>query len=249
MANVWVYSLISVVFVSLISLVGVLTIFLTKDFLRKLILLMVSFSAGALLGDVFFHLLPELVESAGLTVLISFYILSGILLFFTLEKFIIWHHCHNIQNGEECHPFVYTNLIGDALHNFIDGMIIADSFLISLPLGIATTMAVIFHEIPQEIGDFGVLLHAGFGKARALMYNFLSAVAAILGAITVLIIGSQSEDFSLFVVALSAGGFIYIACSDLIPELHKESVTKKSFLQFSFFVCGLVVMALLLFIE
>ncbi len=249
MANVWIYSLISVVFVSLISLIGVLTLFLTKDFLRKLILLLVSFSAGALLGDVFFHLLPKLVEGGGLTVWISFYILSGILLFFVLEKFIIWHHCHNIQNGAECHPFVYTNLIGDALHNFIDGMIIAGSFLISLPLGIITALAVVFHEIPQEIGDFGVLLHAGFSRGKVIIYNLLSAVTAILGAIVVLTIGGQSENFSLFVVALTIGGFIYIACSDLIPELHKESTLGKSFLQFSFFVFGLIIMALLLFLE
>ena len=147
------------------------------------------------------------------------------------------------------HPLALMNIVGDATHNFIDGLIIAGSYLVSIPVGIATTLAVIFHEIPQEIGDFGVLLHGGFSKQKALMFNFLSALTAILGAVVALLISSFVENITIFLAPFAAGIFIYIAGTDLIPELHKEVEVKKSFIQLLWFVLGIGVMLALLLLE
>jgi len=144
------------------------------------------------------------------------------------------------------HPVALMNLIGDGLHNLIDGMIIAGSYLVSIPLGIATTIAVVLHEIPQEMGDFGVLLHGGFNKTRALLFNFITALTAVLGAVIALVIGSNIENFSLVAISITIGGFIYIAGSDLIPELHKETGSKQALGQILGFLAGVGVMALLL---
>jgi len=230
MLESWLYALVSVVIVSLISLVGIFTLTINENILKRALLLLVSFAAGALLGDVFIHLLPEVVKESGFTIEVSLYILFGILIFFILEKFIQWRHCHS-------------------LHNLIDGMIIAGSYLASVPLGIATTIAVVLHEIPQEMGDFGVLLHGGFNKARALLFNFITALTAVLGAVIALVIGSNIENFSLVAISITIGGFIYIAGSDLIPEMHKTSVpASKSVAQLIAFVGGMFVMLLLLLV-
>ena len=257
MVTVWFYTLLSVAVVSAISLVGAATLYFRADFLRKTLLFLVSFSAGALLGDVFLHLLPEAMEEASSVMSVSVLVLAGITLFFILEKFIHWFHRHEYthwflpphEDKKEVSPMVLTNLIGDGLHNFIDGMLIAGSFLISVPVGIATTLAVAFHEIPQEIGNFGVLIHSGLSARRALWLNFLSALTAVLGAVVVLVAGAQSEAFLAFIIALTIGGFIYIAGSDLIPELHKESSIKGSVYQVIFFLLGVGIMALLLLLE
>lgn len=256
MLSIWLYTLISVVIVSLISLIGAITLYFRQELMRKALLFLVSFSAGALLGDVFLHLLPELFEDTESIEYLSLLILGGIVIFFILEKFIHWFHRHEYTHwlsppheDKEVHPMAFTNLIGDSLHNFIDGMIIAASFLVSIPVGIATTLAVAFHEIPQEIGNFGVLVHAGMGKGRALWFNFLSALTAIGGALVVLFFGTEVETFLTIIVALTIGGFIYIAGSDLIPELHKEESTEKSIYQVIFFCIGIGVMALLLLLE
>lgn len=248
MNPVWIYSLASVFIVSAISLIGAFALFIKENLLRQVLFVLVSLSAGAIFGDVFLHLLPELVEENSLSLSSSFFILAGILLFFILEKFIIWRHCHGVVCEEHPHSFAYTNLAGDALHNFIDGMIIAGAYLISVPVGIATTLAVIFHEIPQEIGDLGILIYAGFSRAKALIFNLFSALAAVIGALVVLIIGAGFESFLTFVVSLTIGVFIYIAGSDLIPELHKESTAGKSAVQSLFFLLGIGLMALLLFV-
>src|SRR3989344_5572339 len=167
MFNYIAYTLISVLIVSLISLVGVLTLSLKASTIKKWLIYLVSFSAGALLGDVFIHLLPEIAEEPGFGLDISLYILSGILFSFIVEKVINWRHCHHPTTKEHPHPFVLMNLFGDFLHNFVDGLIIGASYLASIPVGIATTIAVVLHEIPQEIGDFGILLHGGFSKNKA----------------------------------------------------------------------------------
>ena len=172
MENVWLYTLASVFIVSLISLIGIFTITLGTNILKKILLFLVSFSAGALLGDTFIHLIPEMAES-GFTIKTSACILSGIILFFIIEKFLHWRHCHIPTSKQHPHPLAAVNLVGDGLHNFIDGTLIAGSYLVSVPLGISTTIAVILHEIPQEMGDFGVLLYAGVRRFRALFYNFL----------------------------------------------------------------------------
>ena len=255
MFSVWLATLISVLAVSAISLVGAVTLYFRVDFLRKILLFLVSFSAGALLGDVFLHLLPEAVENASSVLGVSVLILAGITLFFVLEKFIHWFHRHEYTHWflpphedrtKIVHPMALTNLIGDGLHNLIDGMVIAGSFMISVPVGVATTLAVMFHEIPQEIGNFGVLIHSGLSRRRALWFNFLSALTAVFGAVAVLLAGTRSETLITFIVAVTIGGFVYIAGSDLIPELHKEQSMRNAAYQVLFFALGISVMALLL---
>jgi zinc and cadmium transporter len=246
---IWFYTLVSVVIVSLISLVGVLYFFIEKNKLYRSLIYLVSFSAGALLGDAFIHLIPEAYEININKIKVSIYLLSGILLFFILEKIIHWRHCHEEPCETHPHPFSYVILIGDSVHNFIDGLIIGASYLVSIPVGVATTVAVIFHEIPQEIGDFGSLIYGGFSRLKAIVFNFISAAFAILGAVIVLIFGTGSEHLVNFLVPFAAGGFIYIASSDLIPELHKNTEIKKSLLQIFMFVIGIVLMLSLLLFE
>jgi zinc and cadmium transporter len=249
MANIWLYSIVSVLIVSSISFLGLLTFAVKADKLKKILLYMVSFSAGALFGDAFIHLLPEVVEEAGFSPSISLYVLFGIGFSFIIEKFIHWRHCHIPSSKEHIHPFAMMNLLGDGVHNFIDGIIIGASYLASVPVGIATTLAVILHEVPSEIGDFGVLLHGGFSKGKALFYNFVTALTAVLGAIVSLLISSYLENITTFLVPFAAGTFIYIAGSDLIPEIHKEVEVKKSLLQFIAIVLGVLIMMSLLLLE
>jgi len=248
MPNVWIYTLVSVFIVSSISFLGLLTLSINTEKLKKILLYLVSFSAGALFGDVFIHLLPEIIEEVGFGLKISVYVMMGIGFFFVIEKFIHWRHCHIPHSKEHIHPFAMMNLLGDGVHNFIDGIIIGASYLASIPVGIATTLAVILHEIPSEIGDFGVLLQGGFSKGKALFYNFITALTAVIGAILALLIGSFVDNLTTFLIPFAAGGFIYIAGSDLIPELHKEVEVKKSLLQFIAIVLGVLVMVLLLFL-
>jgi len=250
MANPWLYSLVSVIIVSLVSLIGVSTLSMKEEDLRRIVLYFVSFSAGGLFGDVFIHLIPEVVREVGFTLDISLYILLGIISSFVVEKLLQWRHCHIPTSVDHPHPFAYMNLFGDGVHNFIDGSIIAGSYIVSFPLGLATTLAVIFHEIPQEIGDFGVLVYGGFKRSRALFFNFLSAQTAVLGAIFSLILGFRFGNFTVFLIPFAAGNFIYIAGSDLIPELHKENTSlSKSLLQLLAFIFGVLVLLSLLFLQ
>jgi len=247
--EIWIYSLMSVVIVSLISLIGVFTLVLRKKFLESILLILVSFAVGGLFGDAFIHLIPEAFAKLGVRPIVSLLVLLGILIFFVLEKFIRWRHCHIPTSKAHPHPVVFMNLIGDGVHNLIDGMVIAASYMVSLPIGLATTLAVILHEIPQEIGDFGILVHGGLSTSRALGFNFLSALTAILGAVLSLIIGPFIKDYSLFILPVTAGGFIYMAGSDLIPELHLENDARISLLQFCAIVFGIGIMGLLLFLH
>jgi zinc and cadmium transporter len=248
MMAVWLYTIGSVFLVSLISLAGVFSISIDEKRLAKMLLFMVSFAAGALLGDAFLHLLPESVED-GLGLKVSVFILVGILAFFVLEKIISWRHCHIPTSDEHPHPVGIMNLVGDGFHNLLDGMIIAGSYLVSLPLGISTTIAVILHEIPQEIGDFGILVHAGYSIRKALMFNFLSALTAVAGAVLTLSIGLKTESVSAFLVPFTIGSFVYIASADLIPELKKEVALKKSMLQLLFILLGAATMGVLLLLD
>ncbi len=246
--SIWSYSLISVVFVSLISLVGLFTLSIKEEKLKNILIYSISFSAGALFGDVFFHLLPEIIEENGLTVQISAFALMGIVFSLFIEKIIHWRHCHMPINKTHVHRFAYMNLFGDTIHNFIDGLIIGTAYLISIPVGFATTLAVIFHEIPQEIGDFGILIHAGIKRKRALLYNFLTASTAILGSIIAILLSSKIVGATTMLSAFAAGSFIYIAGSDLIPELHKETKLKISAVQIFTFILGIAIMYGLLFV-
>lgn len=248
--GVWVYTLLSVIVVSLISLVGILTLSIEKKSLNKILIFLVSLSAGVLIGDAFLHLIPEAAED-GFTTEIALLILGGMTLFFILEKFIHWKHCHLHPSHDHKPSYVIMNLIGDAVHNFIDGLLIAGSFLVDIRLGLATTFAVILHEIPQEIGDFGVLLHGGLSKKRAIAFNILTAIFAILGAIVALVLSTAIRFLPEYLIPLTAGGFIYIAASDLIPQIHhhKDKRVSQSFLELLIFVLGILMMYGLLFIE
>ena len=247
----WIYTIVSVAIVSLISLVGVFTLALKKDRLKKILLFLVSFAVGGLFGDALIHLVPESFKELGLNLVTSLLIVIGILIFFTVEKFLRWQHCHIPTSREHLHPVVTLNLVGDAVHNLIDGMIIAASFSVSIPIGLTTTLAVILHEIPQEIGDFGILIHGGLSVKKALTFNFLSALVSMLGAFLFFIIGPYIHNLSLYLLPITAGGFLYIAGSDLIPELHHGSDVRAvtAFWQFLWIVFGVMLMALLVFLE
>lgn len=246
--EIWIYSLLSVFLVSFISLVGLFTLSIKEEILKKILLYLVSFSVGGLLGDAFIHLLPEAIELNS-EISLSFYILLGLIVSFVVEKFIQWRHCHIPTSKEHPHPFAIMNLIGDSVHNFIDGLIIGASYLASFQIGIATTLAVILHEIPQEIGDFGVLIHGGFKRRKAIFLNFVTALTAVLGTVISLIVGSYVDNLNGFILPFAIGSFVYIASSDLIPELHKETKPLKSFIQLIMLVAGIIIMFSLLFLD
>lgn len=233
--------LVSTFLVSIISLVGIVTLAIRDELLHKIIFCFIGFSAGALIGSAFLHILPEALEKTSSITVFS-YLILGLTLFFLLERYFHWRHCHD----KDCHvhAFTYLNLFGEALHNFIDGIAIAASFVISIKLGIATTLAIILHEIPKELGNFGVLIYGGFSRWRALFYNFISALAAVIGALLGYFIADSINGFTNFIMPLTAGGFIYIAASDLIPEIHKETNQTKATLAFVAFLFGVIFMAL-----
>lgn len=244
------YIFASVALISLISFVGAVTLVLNRSLLHKGLFVLVSLAVGALLGDVFVHIIPEAYESIGNPTFVSLAIIVGIIAFFILEKALHWHHHHTSQHAEEFpHPIGRLLLVSDGVHNFIDGLIIAAAYLVSIEVGIATTIAVILHEIPQEIGNFGVLLHAGYSRAKALWFNFLSALTAIAGAVVALLLGSLAEGFALWLLPIAGGGFIYVALSDLIPELHKDKRLIQGVIQVIAIVVGIIAMTALLALE
>jgi zinc and cadmium transporter len=232
----------SVTAVSLIAFVGIIFIGLKEEKLKRLTMILVGFSSGTLLGGAFLHLLPESLNPDNDPATVLWYVMVGIVIFFTLEKFLYWRHCHE----KECptHTFVYLNLIGDGIHNFIDGMVIAATFMLSFELGFATTLAVIFHEVPQEIGDFGVLVYGGLNRKKALTYNFISAITAILGALATYFL-AYLRSIETLLVPFAAGGFIYIAATDLLPELHKKAHAGESIVQLIVILLGIALMAFL----
>lgn len=251
------FALLSILVVSGISLIGIVTFSIKNHVLSKLLTVFVAIATGALLGDAFIHLIPEAGEVLPLQE-IGLYILVGIAVFFILEKFLHWHHHHETHEADvtDCHdcdhhirPFGTLIIVSDIFHNVLDGAIIAASYFISVEVGIATTIAIALHEIPQEIGDFGVLLHAGYSKAQALVANFASALSAFFGAIVVFFIGTSFETWMPALSAIAAGGFIYIAIADLIPELHKDTGAKRSLVQFLFVALGVLAMLALTLFE
>ena len=233
------YILLATFIVSLISFVGVITLAFKDKILNKILLILIGLSAGALMGGAFLHLLPESVEnSTGLDVYLL--VLVGFIIFFLIEKVLHWRHCHK---GEcDVHTFRYMNLIGDSIHNFIDGLIMAASFVLSIPLGITTTIAIATHEIPQEIGDFGVLIYGGFSKKKAIILNFCVALTAVAGGIIGYFISNRIEHIVLYILPFAAGGFIYIAATDLVPEIRKELDMKKYMVTLFVFICGILLM-------
>ncbi len=238
--------LVSTFLVSTVSVIGILFLTLKEKMLGKILLMLVSFASGSLLGGAFLHLIPESLSMYDESVFTA--ILFGIVVFFLLEK-SLWRHCHE----RECpvHTFAYLNLFGDGIHNFVDGVIIAASYLSpptpNIPLGVAATWAVISHELPQEIGDFGILVYGGFSRTKALFYNFLTAITAIVGAAFTYFFSAYIPS-SAYLLAFAAGSFIYIATTDLIPELHKERSPARSVAQFVLLSLGIVFMWALKFV-
>ncbi|MBN1503280.1 ZIP family metal transporter [Candidatus Woesearchaeota archaeon] len=223
------------------SVVGIFFIAVNRKIFQRIILSLVGFSAGALIGGAFLHLIPEAIGDCDCNY-IFFYVILGIALFFLLERILHWHHCH--EGVCDVHTFTYMNLFGDGLHNFIDGLVILTAFKLSYSLGLTTTLMVITHELPQEIGDYAVLIHGGFSRVKALSYNFLSALTAILGALVGYFLFPLIGKLSEFLLPFAAGGFIYIAMSDLVPELHKEKDLSKSLVHFGLFSLGIGFMIL-----
>ncbi len=238
-------SIIAVSAVSLVSLVGMATLSLQQDALRKGLFLLVALAAGALIGDAFIHLIPEAFAEAG-TNEVAIAILAGILSFFLLEKFLHWHHSHGDEEFSpehgKIHPLGSLVLVSDGIHNFVDGLAIGAAFMVSPEIGIATTIAIALHEIPQEIGDFGLLLHAGFSRTKALLMNFLSALTAFLGLAVAFWIGGTFESLIPLIAAFTAGMFIYLALADLVPELQKTKQMGRSFLQVAVIIGGIALM-------
>lgn len=238
----FIYALIATIIVSIMSFVGVLTLVLNRPLLEKIVMVLVSFAAGALIGSAFFHLLPEALEEGGP---VFFMVIIGIIVFFIIETYLHWYHCHaghiHKHHKHKCpiKPMGYLNLIGDGVHNFVDGMIVASAFMVDLKLGAITTLAVIFHEIPQEIGDFGVLIYSGFTRGKALLFNFLSALTAVFGVVATYIFATRVDNVTPYLVPFAAGGFLYIAMTDLMAEIKEEEDIGKVTLQVFIFLAGI----------
>ena len=220
--------------VSLISLIGIFSLLLKDKWLDKTLFLLIGFAAGGLIGGAFLHLMPEALEQSQTNIFL--YVILGFISFFILEKYFYWRHCHN--GVCDVHAFTYLNLIGDGIHNFTDGLVIGASFIVSINFGIITTLVIIFHEVPQEIGDFAVLVYGGFNRFKALFFNFISALTCVLGTIVGYSLSTNIGKFSPFMLSFTAGGFVYIAACDLVPELHKQPGLKRSTLSMLAFLCG-----------
>lgn len=232
----------------LIGLIGVGSAFCSlRVFLKspQRLLLVVSFAAGALIGVSFLELLPEAVEaSPGVEVgKILLATLAGFVAFYILSRFLVWHHCHDKHClAQTSAPLI---IVGDILHNFLDGLAVAASFLVGFPVGIMTTLAIIFHEIPQEVGDFGVLLHSGYSKIKALAVNLISAVSCVLGGLIGFYFFESFHDFLPYLLALTAGGFLYIGASDLLPQTHQTAKRRAIFSHALLFLLGIAILWLL----
>ena len=244
--TIFLWILISTFLMSLIAWVGLLTLFLSEKLLKKIIFPLVAFSAGALLGGAFLHMLPEALNKSENVLGIFLWLLFGFCLFFLLEQFIHWHHCHKVLSEHKT-PVTYLILIADAIHNFIGGLAIASAFIVDIKVGLVTWLVCAAHEIPQELGDFGILIHGGWQKKKALLFNFLSALTIIIGGIVVYFL-SIKIDIT-FLLQFAAGNFIYIACSDLIPEIKNKESIKNNLIHFSIFIAGILLILAVRFIE
>ncbi len=235
------YSILSVTIISLVSLIGVIILAFNKKVTESKLLYLVSFSAGSILGGAFYHLLPESLETHNI-ITVSTLALAGIFTSYSIEILINWRQ--NKLQTNESHPqaFIYMNLLGDGIHNFIDGMVVAGAFQISNKLGLVTSIAIILHEIPQEIGDFAVLMYGGIETRKALFYNLLSGTTAIFGAIVSLTLSQYVAELSGFLIPFAFGNFLYIAGSDLIPKLRDEKNLSHSLVQLLFMVAGVLLL-------
>jgi zinc and cadmium transporter len=257
MPHKWINALVSVALVSMVALVGLAFLGVRKETLRRAVPVMVGLAVGAMLGDVFIHLLPDMYARPGAQVKTSLGVLVGIFAFYLLELFVRGHHRHFFEDAESelSHPHApiepvgYISLIAESLHNFMDGALVAAAYLVDFKIGVATTLAVVLHELPHELGNFGVLLHAGFDRRRALAINFLSACCAVVGALACLLLGGLSNDMPALVLPFATGGFIYIAGTSLLPVLAREKDSRLAAVQFVAIMAGVGLMLLLLRVE
>lgn len=243
-----IFIIFSTLIISLISLIGIFCIPLKEKTINRILLFFVSLSAGALLAGAFFHLLPEAIENTedNITKVFLFFLL-GFIFFLILEKIIKWRHCHDYRC--KIHSFGYINLLGDFLHNFIDGIIITSSFFVSANFGFLTTIIIALHEIPQELGDFGVLLYSGFKIKKAIVLNSLTALSCMLGGIFSYYFISNIYYLVPIFTSFAAGGFLYISSSDLIPIIREKTKIKEFFKSFLIFILGIVLIYLIKILE
>jgi zinc and cadmium transporter len=247
MGSVWAWTLGSVAVVGLVSLLGMAALYLAVKDLQPLLFVLISLAVGGLFGDAFIHLLPEIYRRRPDTVWTPLGVLAGILLFFALEKALRAHSHH--RAGAEIAPVGPMNLVADSAHNLVDGALIAASFMANRELGIATSVAVLLHEIPHEIGDYAVLVHAGYAPGKAVVFNFLTALLSLAGALVTLALGQAVADFTRLVLPIATGGFIYVAGADLLPELQKETRLQTTLAQLAAMSVGIGLMLLLLLLE
>lgn len=235
------WSILAVIIISLLSFVGALSFFIKGKILQRILFYTVAFAAGSMIGASMFHLLPEALGQGLDPLQVFIFVVAGFLVFFILEKYLRWRHCHE----DDCHTHEHLgwmNLVGDGLHNIIDGMIVFAAFAGGPALGIPVVLSIILHEVPQELSDFGVLLYSGFSKKKALLFNFISALFALLGVLLAYFFFGNNRFVEVFLLPVAAGGFLYIAASDLVPEIHKDRNLVRSIISLLLFVLALVFM-------
>ena len=223
---------------SAIALIGSITLILPETTLHKLLLPLVALAAGTLLGGAFFHLIPAAIAKLGNQPVVYLWVVAGFSLFLALEQFLHWHHCHRAPS--EHRPLTYLILIADGVHNFLGGLAVAAAFLIDIKIGISAWVAAAAHEIPQELGDFGILIHGGWKKQRALLYNFLSALTFLIGGLVTYTVSAKIDVT--YLLPFAAGNFIYIAAADLIPEIKHEDNPTRNIYHFIAFGVGLLLL-------
>ncbi|MAF14112.1 MAG: ZIP family metal transporter [Parcubacteria group bacterium] len=236
-----IYSLGSAIIIATISIIGIITLALSDKLVKKILIFLVSFSAGSLMGSAFFHLLPEALAETSNFLNVSIFILGGFCTFFILERILHWHHCHKVDCDTH-RSTGHINLIGDAIHNIIDGLVIISAFAVSPVLGLPVVLSIALHEIPQEISDFGILLFSGWKKTKAILFNFIIALFILAGVIIGFLLLDKIDGLTQFLLPFAAGGFIYISATDLIPEIRQETDLPKSILSFIIFLVGLGLM-------
>ncbi|MGV8162129.1 MAG: ZIP family metal transporter [Candidatus Nanoarchaeia archaeon] len=246
-----IYALISVIVVSLLSVVAAIPLLIRKKVPEGLLMFLLSASVGVLLATVFLDFIPEMAEE-GYSLTTALILLAGFLVMFVLEKLIHWHHtkkCEDTHGHSHGYSIAPVNLIGDGMHNFIDGLVIAGSYAVNTAAGVAATISIIFHEIPQEIADFGVLLYSGMSRKKALFFNFLSALTSVIGVVVGILLIEKVHGFKDLIIPFAAGNFIYIAASNLLPELHRKCGLKDTAVHVLAFVIGVgIVLAVMLLV-
>jgi zinc and cadmium transporter len=239
--------------VSFSSLSGLFVLWIKPEKLQKIVPYLVALAVGVLLGDAFIHLIPDAVKRQGSVSMVCLMTLMGVFIFFILEKIVRWRHDHQGDfraiDQNTIQPMAKMNLVGDAIHNFVDGVLIAGSFLTDPILGVTTAFAIIAHEIPQEIGDVGALIFGGFSPKQAVLYNFYCSLTVVVGAIFTLFLSQIAESSLVFLLPIAAGGFIYIATTDMMPALHTHSSLRNLFGQSAIFASGILFMQSIIVFE